>query len=203
VRHQTHETLEILPGYPGTNSVDSQGPTPGVAGNTWLTLDSPLDPFTYEDLLLNNPDPNNLTKIVTSKAVVNIRDLGYEYEDLRPPLEGPITRPAPILTVSNINRATLGGSFLVSAWAILESGEKILVGTEAALSRWHVAGCQNCQNHLEFRAHIPIKGWSKEEAEKVRFRVHLHTRTLNRGDCGSGPQQGVQNPKFKLGTDHL
>lgn len=31
--------------YPGTNSVDAQGPTPGVPGNKWLTLDDTLDPF--------------------------------------------------------------------------------------------------------------------------------------------------------------
>lgn len=37
--------ITILPEYPGTNSVDSQGPTPGISGNTWLTLDTPLDPF--------------------------------------------------------------------------------------------------------------------------------------------------------------
>lgn len=37
--------LDIIEHYAGTNSVDSQGPTPGVAGGTWLTLDSALDPF--------------------------------------------------------------------------------------------------------------------------------------------------------------
>lgn len=42
----TTDKLEIIPRYPGTNSVDNQGPTPGVPGNVWLDLDSPLDPFT-------------------------------------------------------------------------------------------------------------------------------------------------------------
>lgn len=49
--HQTKK-LEINPdfaNYPGTNSVDAQGPTPGVAGGTWLSLDSPLDPFLQPD----------------------------------------------------------------------------------------------------------------------------------------------------------
>lgn len=40
-----HQEVDIIPGYPGTNSVDSQGPTPGVAGGSWLTMDSPLAPF--------------------------------------------------------------------------------------------------------------------------------------------------------------
>lgn len=37
------------PHYPGTNSVDAQGPTPGVAGGTWLSLKTPLDPFVKSD----------------------------------------------------------------------------------------------------------------------------------------------------------
>ncbi len=36
------KTLEVIAGYPVTNSVDEQGPTPGVATNTRLTMDSPL-----------------------------------------------------------------------------------------------------------------------------------------------------------------
>ncbi|KAG0343743.1 hypothetical protein BG005_002227 [Podila minutissima] len=194
VRHNQRDSLEIIQGYPGTNSVDSQGPTPGVAGGTWLTLDSPLDPF---------KNPHDPTKAITSKEVVNIANLGYDYDNPEPPLAGPPTQPAPILTVSNINRAALSGSFVVSAWA-LQNDERILVGTEAVLSRWHVAGCQNCQNHLEVRAHIPMEGWSREETENMRFEAHLHTRTLHRGvRGGSGPQQGARNPTIKLWTDHL
>lgn len=41
--------LEIMDKYPGTNSVDSQGPTPGVPGNAWLTMKTPLDPFVKKD----------------------------------------------------------------------------------------------------------------------------------------------------------
>lgn len=48
-KHDAKDELEIIHGYPGTNSVDSQGPTPGVAGGTWLTLESPLDPFKQGD----------------------------------------------------------------------------------------------------------------------------------------------------------
>lgn len=43
--HGKTKELDIIPRYPGTNSVDSQGPTPGVAGGSWLTMDSPLEPF--------------------------------------------------------------------------------------------------------------------------------------------------------------
>ena len=43
------EKLEIIDQYPGTNSVDSQGPTPGVPGNVWLTMQTPLNPFKNKD----------------------------------------------------------------------------------------------------------------------------------------------------------
>lgn len=52
VRHHQQHALVLGPEfaqYPGTNSVDAQGPTPGVPGNTWLTLDSPLAPFVKPD----------------------------------------------------------------------------------------------------------------------------------------------------------
>ncbi|EFX00015.1 tyrosinase [Grosmannia clavigera kw1407] len=66
--------LTIVPEYPGTNSVDSQGPTPGVAGNTWLTMKSPLAPFTKNDEQDGDP--------LTSNDVVNIvSQLGYKYYD--------------------------------------------------------------------------------------------------------------------------
>ncbi|KAF9158451.1 hypothetical protein BGX21_003389 [Mortierella sp. AD011] len=196
VKHNQRDSLEIIEGYPGTNSVDSQGPTPGVAGGIWLTLDSPLEPF---------KDLNDPTRTITSREVVNIANLGYTYDHAEPPLTNmPNALPAPILIVSNINRATLGGSFVVSAWANLENGDKVLVGTEAVLSRWHVAGCRNCQNHLEVRAHFPMEGWRKEEVEKMSFKVVLNTRTLDRGvSNANGPQQGAQNPMIELSTDNL
>jgi tyrosinase len=48
-KHGFTDHLPVMAEYPGTNSVDSQGPTPGVAPNSWLTLDSPLNPFKDED----------------------------------------------------------------------------------------------------------------------------------------------------------
>lgn len=46
-KHGATDKLEIIEGYPGTNTVDNQGPTPGFAPNSWLTLESPLDPFKH------------------------------------------------------------------------------------------------------------------------------------------------------------
>ncbi|KDN61568.1 hypothetical protein CSUB01_04162 [Colletotrichum sublineola] len=201
VKNGQRDHLDIMDGYPGTNSVDGQGPTPGVAGGAWLTLDSPLKPF---------KKPGAPGTACTSKDVVNIARLGYTYDDV-----GALSRasglsrtqqqqqqqPPMVLTVGNINRAAIAGSFVVSAWAVREDGTRLLVGTEAVLSRWHVAGCQNCQNHLGVRAHIPIEGWSEEEAKRTRFEVRLHTRTPGvRAGNGGLPQQRGQNPTVKLVT---
>jgi tyrosinase len=46
VHHGKEHELDIITAYPGTNSVDNQGPTPGIPGNTWLGLDTTLNPFT-------------------------------------------------------------------------------------------------------------------------------------------------------------
>ncbi|KAK1635346.1 hypothetical protein BDP81DRAFT_492099 [Colletotrichum phormii] len=169
---------------------------PGVAGGTWLTLDSPLDPFR---------NPHGADKAMTSRDVVNIAELGYAYDFPDPPARvGEPHGPSPVLTVSGINRAAIaiGGSFVVSAWATLKSGEKVLVGTEAVLSRWHVSGCKNCQNHLEVRTHIPVEGWTKKDTDKMEFEIGLHTRNLS-GVPRDGPGEGIQKPRFGLETDHL
>ncbi|KAG0365466.1 hypothetical protein BGX24_004137 [Mortierella sp. AD032] len=194
VEHDQRDSLAIIQGYPGTNSVDSQGPTPGVAGGTWLTLDSPLDPFKS----LNDP-----TRAITSNEVVNIVNLGYTYIHSTP-LENFPSQPGPILVVDDIDRSTHSGSFVNSVWAKSKNGEEILVGTEAVLSRWHVSGCQNCQNHLEVWAHIPMERWSKEQAENMEFEVRLQTRKPIRGIGGAdGPRQGVKKPTIRLCTAHL
>lgn len=52
VKHGNTTEFEIIPHYPGTNSVDNQGPTPGIPGGTWLTLDTPLAPF-----IMGNGEP--------------------------------------------------------------------------------------------------------------------------------------------------
>ncbi|KAH7193969.1 putative tyrosinase [Fusarium flagelliforme] len=200
------ESLEIIPGYPGTNSVDNQGPTPGVAGGTWLSLDSALDPF---------KKPGSQTEPMTSRDVVNPLSLGYTYvydshtpnrlndgnSDLYIPHE---QEAVPVIEVSNVNRASIGGSFLINVY---DQTTGTLVGTEAVLSRWHVSGCANCQNHLDVRTHIPLHGYSKADAEKGSFEVLLQSRNpvdanrLNMGHVADPAKK--QNPKFRVITSHM
>lgn len=63
-KHNSTKELEIIPEYPGTNSVDSQGPPAGMSANVWLDLNTPLDPF-------KNPDG----KAYTSKVSICIYQL--------------------------------------------------------------------------------------------------------------------------------
>ena len=68
-RHRATDHIEIISQYPGTNTVDNQGPTPGMPPNSWLTLHSPLDPFRKRD-----------GSAYTSRDWVNIEtQLGYTY----------------------------------------------------------------------------------------------------------------------------
>lgn len=164
--------LDIIEAYPGTNSVDNQGPTAGVAGGTWLTLDSPLTPFRRKD-----------GAMYTSRDCVNIEtQLGYTY--------GPgsfddtvLETPTPTLkasedgsrtlAISNINRAPIRGSFVVTAH-VTHAGKKHLLGAEAVLSRWGQKFCANCQTHQEVKVHFHLPSEMKSVVEDD-IEVGLHT----------------------------
>ncbi|MDI9311723.1 MAG: tyrosinase family protein [Limnohabitans sp.] len=153
------DNLEIIPEYPGTNSVDSQGPTPGVAGNTWLGMDSPLMPFTDA---VGNPYQSN--------HVVNIeKQLNYTYsigsldqenwpqgatsETLL--LKATETNSNKTLVTSMANKGAVSGSFVIAAYATV-NGQKHLVGVKSVLSRHAIQGCSNCQTHLGVKAHFSL-----------------------------------------------
>lgn len=177
-RHGCTDDLEIIPGYPGTNTVDSQGPTPGVAPNAWLDLDSPLAPF-------RRPDGEP----VTSRDCINIADLGYDYgpgslEDGGAALTAAARDETPqrLVTVRGLNRAGVRGSFLISAFAEVD-GTRHHLGSEAVLSRWHVEGCMNCQTHLEARAHFAIP---HERIAHDDVQIEVHTRPANEGPPAFG-----------------
>jgi tyrosinase len=178
--------------YPGTNSVDNQGPTPGVPGGTWLTLDTPLEPFTTRI-----SDPKDTT-FLTSHDVTNIEALGYTYapgsldsspskHSLSSDSPSFLSAPAPVIRVSGANRAASKGSFLMTVWADTSpdgKGEKdTLIGFEPVLSRWHVAGCANCQTHLNVKTFINAhalkdvgvgggEGGGVSLSDRVEVRVH-------------------------------
>lgn len=174
-RHGATDDIEIIAGYPGTNSVDSQGPTPGVAPNSWLSVGSPLDPFVLEAPGGSRP--------YTSRDCLNIEtQLGYTYGPGsldEPALAAAASladgAPERAIHVSGLNRAKIRGSFLISAFAEVD-GESRHLGTEAILSRWHVDGCANCQTHLRAGATFSLRALRAEAVADDAIRVEVLTR---------------------------
>ncbi len=166
--------LEVDDGYVGTNSVDGQGATPGVPPNSWLTLDSPLNPWKGED---GTPP--------TSRDCLNIEtQLGYTYGpgSLDELVEPRVTAAAAdedgsqkTIKVTGLNRAAIRGSFLIAAYATID-GERHQVGHEAVLSRWNVEGCANCQAHIEARAFVGLTAFPAETLADATFTVEVRTR---------------------------
>ncbi|WAC90203.1 tyrosinase family protein [Mycobacterium sp. Aquia_213] len=151
---QRHGPVEIMAEYPGTNSVDGQGATPGVAPNSWLDLDSPLNPFCHDGRPFTSRD-----------CLDTERQLGYTYSPGSLARAGAAAAvaapraPARVVAVSGINRAPVRGSFLVSVFGNVD-GRRVHLGTEAVLSRWNVQYCANCQTHLDVTTYIevPVSG---------------------------------------------
>ncbi len=155
-KHGFTDRLEIIEEYPGTNTVDSQGPTPGIAPNAWLTLETPLNPFKKVE--------NGTERTYTSLDCINIEtQLGHTYgpgslDELAEPRFLKQEKPAydsKVIKISRINKAPISGSFTVSAFVTV-GGEKLLLGTEAILSRWNSQYCSNCQTHLEVKAFFKL-----------------------------------------------
>jgi tyrosinase len=164
-KHRKTDSLDVMPEYPGTNTVDSQGPTPGMVPNSWLTLESPLAPFRKAD-----------GKPYSSLDCVNIENqLGYTY--CPGSLEEHAAKAAVMVAQSTKAvrvRAGIRGSFLISAYANVD-GKKLHLGTEAVLSRWSVQGCMNCQTHLEAKAAISLHGLAESDLASARYEVEVHT----------------------------
>jgi tyrosinase len=196
-RHDAVDQLDIIEHYPGTNSIDSQGPTPGIGPNSWLTLDSPLDPFRKLD---GSP--------YTSRDCVNIeRQLDYTYgpgslDDPVPPNPAPAPEAEPAarhVWVSGINRGAIRGSFLISAFATI-NGEEHHIGTEAVLSRWQVEGCANCQTHLQASAAIPVRGLAivTTESADISVNVLTHDGPLAQHAMAAAQDLPPPRPRFRF-----
>lgn len=180
-RHGFTKHFDIIPGYPGTNSVDSQGPTPGMAPNSWLTLESPLDPFR------KIKDGRDLGPYTSLDCIDIENQVGYTYGPGS--LEGPVALAAAggktkTVHVRRVNRGGIRGSFLISGSVII-NGETHFLGSEAVLSRWHVEGCVNCQKHLEAAAffsldRLPTGLAANVTAEHVKVEIRTRDKQLRR-----------------------
>jgi tyrosinase len=171
-KHGFTDHLEVIPEYPGTNSVDNQGPTPGIVPNSWLTLETPLNPF-------KKIEKGN-ERTYTSLDCINIENqFGFTYskgsldEVFAKGMAAAKEPSMRMVRISKINRAPIRGSFMVSAFANI-GGERYLLGIEAVLSRWSVKYCANCQTHLEVKAHFGLHGLSEIHQDDVE--VEIRTR---------------------------
>jgi tyrosinase len=185
------DALTIDATDPGANS-NANPPPAGVDPNTPLTLQTPLEPF-------RKPDGS----YVTTSDCVNIEtQLGYSYGPgsldqyaqpaaLALTASADVAEPGQTIRVSAINRAEISGSFLIAAYANV-NGERQYIGTKAVLSRWHVEGCMNCQNHLEAKASFRLPAAtgralaSATAAAPAGVEVEVRTR---RGLFGGAPQR--------------
>jgi tyrosinase len=199
-RQQQTDRLEVMPEYPGTNSVDSQGPTPGVAPNSWLTMDSPLAPFMLEEAGARRP--------YTARDAVDVEgQLGYSYgpgslmteAETPPATAAPDSVGEPHVHVSGIDRGRIRGSFVIAAYAEVD-GERKLIGVKSVLSRWHVEGCANCQTHLRAHAAFSLHGLDPDELgeDAIQVEVRTHDGLLGGGPQALRPLDGDARPRFRV-----
>jgi tyrosinase len=169
------KSVEIIKGYAGSNSDDSQGPTPGIAPGTALTMDSPLAPF-------EKADGSNYT----SNDCTDVEALGYTYgpgslQERIPAPDSP-AQSEKVLVVRGLNRGALRGSWMVSAIAHITrpdgSHDDRYLGHHSVLSRWNVEGCQNCQTHLDVVSRFSLSMLTDDEIERATFSAQVSHRGL-------------------------
>lgn len=119
-KHGYTDELEIISEYPGTNTVDNQGPTPGMAPNSWLDLETPLNPFKKKDgRTYNSLDCINIEKQLGLTYSVGSLEESLSLKSLAK------EAPAKVIKVSRINKAPIRGSFMISAYAIIDGKKNI------------------------------------------------------------------------------
>jgi len=161
---------------------------PGADAAAPITMATPLDPFVKADG----------TPFTTSDCVNIETQLGYGYG---PGSLDQFAQPAPrtvaaagdakTLHVAGLDRAKIRGSFLIAVYAEID-GEKRLIGHEAVLNRWHIAGCANCQGHLRVGADFRVPGKYAANGD-LQIEVRTH----------EGPLGGAPQPVNKAGVTAL
>ena len=199
-RHDATQWFDIDPNDPGAIATPPAAQTPAGRGqNEQLNMDSPLNPFQIGE--------GSAARAITSRDVVDIGNLGYGFgpgsvdKYAYPDTPIPPFPPGPVVHVSGINRGRIAGSFVIAAHAE-SGGEKRLIGFEAVLSRWHVAGCANCQLHLESKATFPVPEHLHELAasqpETITASVHTRDGLHGGAPIAAGAHlQGADTP-FKV-----
>ncbi|CAN5824648.1 tyrosinase family protein [soil metagenome] len=174
--------------YVASPSAGNQRPADADAAKP-ITMETPLHPFVKVDG----------TPFTTGDCVNIETQLGYGYG---PGSLDQFARPAPrtmtaaagdakTLHVAGLDRGKIRGSFLIAVYAEID-GEKRLIGHEAVLSGWHIAGCTNCQGHLPAGADFRVPG---KHAANGALRIEVRTH--------EGPVGGAPQPVNKAGVTAL
>ena len=163
--------LDIIGGYPGTNSeCDNQGRLPGVPPNTWLTLETPLNLFSRA--------VDGTTKSTRRLDCINIE------KQLNPPYsagsfqEGPramAAAPGRSRKVVHVSGSTALRSRVRS---LLPCTPRLTArgtwsASTAVLSRWAVAGCANCQTHLDVKSAFSLSHLPEALVNRATFEVKV------------------------------
>jgi len=146
-----------------------------VAPDITLDLDSPLLPFTKAD-----------SSQYTSMDCIDIKgqlghtcgpgslddDVAVKGMDVR---EGSSKHT---LTVSGIDRALFNGSFVLRAYATVQSADggsnEYYLGHHSVLSRHNVVKCATCMTHQEMIAHFPLHALPESQVDAAQFRVAIN-----------------------------
>ncbi|RZS90704.1 tyrosinase family protein [Aquimarina brevivitae] len=180
IQNNQTDSIEIIPNYAGTDPntlPNGQGPAAGQDPNQPLTLETPLKPFVKQN--------GGQTVYYTSKDCINSEtQLGITYSNgsfseeqkWAPMALKSEAKSAKKLMVSGIDRSLFSGSFVVVGYIIID-GKKISLGKQSILSRWNVASCANCQNHLEVKAFFDLSHFSEDEINNAEFDVDIIGRS--------------------------
>ena len=167
--------FDVMSGYDGTNSSDSQGPTPGIAPGTPLDVNTPLNPFVKDEF----------GNVFTSMDCINIeKQLGYTYGpgslEEAPRLKAAAGFSTKKLTVRGIDRALFEGSFVIRAFATITddkgNASEYYLGDHPVLSRRNAIRCANCLTHLEVIAHFSLHTIPADLVDKAEYSITIQHR---------------------------
>ena len=186
------QRLTIDQDDPGASYAQNQPPAGGNPGDM-LTMADAADPVPPSG---REPDDQRATASTSRAARLRLRPRlarRYRHAGHTAPMAARRARRAGrTVQVSGINRAKIAGSFVISAFAN-DDGKREYVGTNAVLSRWHVEGCMNCQNHLEAKATFPLAYDSAHflaEDAQARGGIEVEVRT-HTGLYGGAPRRAA------------
>ena len=195
LKNGSTDKLDIIPEYPGTNSVDNQGPTPGVAGGTWLSLQSELQPF-------KKPTDDGGERYFNSTDVINIEtQLGYTYEKANKFLDAlpPPQRADSSVKIGGVNKNNIAGSHQLKVYAKYpQDAEKKLIAVESILSRWHVSGCANCQVSADVQRYVPLHGIPAKHVDNGDVEVSVEVVTRSGTNLGGKLGDVRLNPTLEV-----